>query len=220
MNNPDPIYTKVVPGDESTRPEMIKPHKVRYEKIGNSMRYDMKTIERNGRQVYELEIFFNDNEAPTDRMFFDMETGAFAGRYLNAEGAGYTLDLDFADNRMTGALSPHEGPEYTYREYDKTHPHAAFEPAVINYAISVLPLEKGYTASIPTMDLNNGSEIIWANIKVEGRETITIDGKEFDTWKVVSNGIRNKVVWVSTTEPYAIQMITKGNPGTWKLVVE
>ncbi len=217
---PDPIYQKVLPGDINLSPDRIKSHKVSYKKGRGRMIYDMHKVRKWDREVYELAIYFGDESATPDRIYIDPGSLGFAGRRLQMDKAGYTLDLQFDDNTMKGALTPLEGSDYEYREYNKVHPHEAFEPAVINYAITALPLKEGYTASIPTMDLNNGSEIIWANIKVEKREEVTIGSKTFDTWKVTSNGIRNKTVWVTTTEPYVIKMKTKGNPGVWELVTE
>lgn len=217
---PDPIYQKVLPGDASLVPSRMASHKVTYKKGRGTMIYDMHKATKWGKEVYELAIYFGDESLTPDLIYMDINSLGFAGRRLQMDKAGYTLDLQFDQNTMKGALNPHEGSDYEYREYNKVHPHEAFEPAVINYAITALPLKEGYTASIPTMDLNNGSEIIWANIKVEKREKVTIGSKTFDTWKVISNGIRNKTVWVTTTEPYVIKMKTKGNPGTWELVVD
>ncbi len=217
---PDPIYQKVLPGDISLVPSRISSHKVTYKKGRGTMIYDMHKATKWGKEVYELAIYFGDESATPDLIYMDINSLGFAGRRLQMDKAGYTLDLQFDQNTMKGALNPHEGSDYEYREYNKVHPHEAFEPAVINYAITALPLKEGYTASIPTMDLNNGSEIIWANIKVEKREKVTIGSKIFDTWKVISSGIRNKTVWVTTTEPYVIKMKTKGNPGTWQVEVD
>lgn len=217
---PDPIYNKVLPGDQNLTPNRISAHKVTYKKGKGTMIYDMHKVNKWGKEVYELAIYFGDENATPDLIYMDLNSLGFAGRRLQMDKAGYTLDLQFENNTMNGALEPHEDSDYEHRAYNKVHPHEAFEPAVINYAITALPLKAGYTASIPTMDLNNGSEIIWANIKVEKREKVTIGGKTFDTWKVSSNGIRNKTVWVTTTEPYVIKMKTKGNPGTWELVID
>ncbi|GAB5525187.1 MAG: hypothetical protein Roseis2KO_30590 [Roseivirga sp.] len=217
---PDPIYQKVLPGDVSLVPSRMTSHKVTYKKGRGTMIYDMHKTTKWGKEVYELAIYFGDESATPDLIYMDINSLGFAGRRLQMDKAGYTLDLQFDQNTMKGALNPHEGSDYEYREYNKVHPHEAFEPAVINYAITALPLKEGYTASIPTMDLNNGSEIIWANIKVEKREKVTIGSRTFDTWKVISNGIRNKTLWVTTTEAYVIKMKTKGNPGTWQVVVD
>jgi hypothetical protein len=218
--NPDPIYQKVLPGDPSLAISRITPHQVKYrkgKKVG--MVYDMHPSNKWGKEVIELIVYFGaDTNSTGDHMYFNPQTLSFAGRLLKMDSQGYTIDLKMEDTHMTGELQPHEGSKYTCQEYDKRHPHDAFEPAVINYAITALPLKEGYTASIPTMDLNKGSQIIWANIKVEGREKVTIDGRTYDTWKVTSDGIRNKTVWVSTEVPYVIKMKTKGNSGTWEVV--
>ena len=215
--NTEPLYTKVIPGDAVLKGSRLKPHRVTYKRSGKQMIYDMKLDNKWDKEVYELLVYFGGPDVVPDRMYLNLKDGSFAGRKLQMDAQGYTIDLKFENNHMTGSLQPHEGSKYEYREYDKMHPHGAFEPAVINYTISLLPLEEGYKASIPTMDLNNGSQIIWANISVEKHETLNIGGKTYDTWKVISEGIRKKTIWVSTTEPYFIKMKTKGNPGTWEL---
>ncbi len=216
------IYQKVIPGDASMNVSKITPHKVQYKKGKKaSMIYNMYKTQKWGKDLIELNVYFGESmDVVPDRMYFEPKTLGFAGRRLQMDRAGYTIDLKFENNRMTGALEPHEGSKYTHREYDKVHPHAAFEPAVINYAIAALPLKEGYTASIPTMDLNDGSQIIWANVKVEKRETIEVGGKSFDTWKVNSKGVRDKTLWISADVPYVIRMTTKGNPGAWEVVVK
>jgi hypothetical protein len=120
----------------------------------------------------------------------------------------YTVDVRFSEEHFTGTLVPAPGSEYEPVTYDKTYSHGGFEPAIINYFIPALPLAEEYTASLPIFDLNRGSEMFWANIDVLGRETLEIDGREYDTWKVESRGVREKTIWVTTSEPYAITMIT------------
>ena len=128
----------------------------------------------------------------------------------------YVLDIKFDENRLTGSLEPTPGSDYKPVTYDKSYPHNAFEPAVINYFIAALPLTKGYKASIPVFDLNNGSEMFWTNIEVVGREKVKVGGKVYETWKVESHGIKEKTVWIAEDVPYAIKMKTKGSWGTWE----
>ena len=184
------------------------------------MIYDLQKVERNGEDVFRLYVYFNiDEDGAADIMFFDSNTLEYRGRILGSgEDSKYLLDVSFSNNHFTGELIPKNDSEYEPRTYDKTYPHGAFEPAVINYFISALPLKEGYTASIPVFDLNNGSQMFWSNIKVLKREKLKIQKKEYDTWKVLSSGIREKTIWVSVTEPYAVKMKTKGNPGSWELV--
>lgn len=215
--SPEPIYQKVLPKDGIMDASRIKPHKVKYKKTGGKMTYDLHLGNRQGKEAYELFIYFNSDESGTpDKIYFDLKTLGYLGRRL--EMKAYTVDVSMDENgQFSGDLTPAKDSDYTPRAYDKTHPHGAFEPAVINYFISALPLKEGYKASIPCMDLNNGSEIHWANIEVVKKEMVKINGKSYETWKVESHGIRKKTIWVSTTEPYFIKMKTKGNPGTWKL---
>lgn len=212
-----PSFDPVVPGDASFVVDRITPHKVMYEKTGGKMTYVMDEVTKDGREAYELKIYFNQDESGIpDKIYIDKETLGYLGRRL--EMKDYIIDVKFSDNRFSGKLEPTEGSEYTEMIYDKEYPHNAFEPAVINYFIVALPLEMGFNASIPVFDLNKGSQMFWTNIEVLGKETIKVKGKKYEAWKVQSSGIKEKTIWVSTEVPYALKMKTKGSFGTWELV--
>ncbi len=211
---PEPIFTKVLPGHADNVIERISSHQVVYKKMGNSMRYNMQMTERNGRPVYLLEIYFNPQPDSTpDKIYLNPNTLAFVERDLVLQA--YQINVTYHDGLFSGKLMPTKGSDYTEVIYNKRYPHDAYEPAVINYAISVLPLKSGYKASVPVFDLNDGSQLLWSNIEVKGRETIKIGEHRFDTWKVESKGIRDKTIWVSVDKPYAVKMETKGNMGSW-----
>lgn len=212
----EPMYQVVIPGDLKLRASRIKPHKVKYEKSGGFMTYVMNETEWEGRQIYELAIYFNTDESGTpDLIYIDKETLGYVGRRM--EMPEYSLQVKFYQNKFQGELVPTEGSDIKRRTYNKVYPHNAFEPAVINYFITALPLKKGYKASLPVFDLNAGSQMYWANIEVIGKEQLDVGGRTFETWKVVSKGIKEKIIWVSTNEPYAIKMKTKGTWSTWEL---
>lgn len=211
---PKPIYSKVLPSQISDLVNRIHSHEVSYQKMGNRMRYCMQRTEHNGQSVYLLEVFFNPQpESVPDKIYLNPNTLAFVERDLVLDA--YSINVTYQDGLFSGKLTPAENSDYQEVIYHKRYPHGAFEPAVINYAISMLPLEVGYQASIPVFDLNAGSQLLWSNIEVVNRETIRIEGKEFDTWKVRSRGIRNKTIWVSVDQPFAIKMETEGNLGSW-----
>jgi len=216
QNSPEPIFQKILPGDPTLSSERMAPHHVRYRKFGGSMQYDVELVELNDAEVFRVNVDINQNDSlPPDSMYFDTETLEYVGRYL--ELSNYTIDVRVSGGHFSGLLIPADGSDMTPVVYDKNYPHGAFEPAIINYFISALPLAEGYTASIPVFDLNNGSQMLWSNIEVLGKEVLRIKGREYETWKVQSDGIRQKTIWVSTTEPYAIRMKTKGMFGTWEI---
>ncbi len=212
-----PSFDPVIPGDAALVVDRIVPHKIKYEKSGGNMTYVMDEVIKDGKEAYELKIYFNQDESGIpDKIYIDKKTLGYIGRRL--EMKDYIIDVKFSNNRFSGKLDPTEGSDYTEVVYDKEYPHNAFEPAVINYFIAALPLKKGYTASIPVFDLNKGSQMFWSNIEVLGRESVKVDGKKYETWKVKSTGIKEKTIWVSTEVPYALKMKTKGSWGTWELV--
>lgn len=213
----NPSFDPVLPGDVSLIIERMVPHKVKYGKSGGNMTYVMKEVIKNDREAYELAIYFNQDESGIpDKIYIDKKTLGYLGRRL--EMKDYIIDVKFTDNRFQGSLDPTEGSTYTQVDYDKTYPHNAFEPAVINYFIAALPLKEGYKVSLPVFDLNKGSQMFWSNIEVIGKETVKINGKKHEAWKVLSSGIKEKTIWISTKVPYALKMKTKGSFGTWQVV--
>lgn len=214
---PDPIYQKIKPGDTSIQSERISAHRIQYKKSTVSMNYTMVAVEQKGIPLWQIDIDFNSGaSSKPDRIWFDTRTLAFRGRLLPL--ADYTIDVKMDEGLFSGNLTPTDGSDYSPIQYNKTYPHDAFEPAIINYFIGALPLQVGYTASIPVFDLNNGSQMLWSNISVVDEEIVTIDGQTFDTWKVISDGIKKKTIWVSKQYPFAIKMQTSGNFGSWLIV--
>ncbi|GAB4196443.1 MAG: hypothetical protein Tsb002_29780 [Wenzhouxiangellaceae bacterium] len=219
---PEPIYPKVLPGDASLNPAIITPHRLRYRKSGMFMVYDVRPVRYGDTNAIQAKIFVNQeyaDDVATDTIIFDRKTLAYRARQLGGGAdSPYRLEIEVQDHHLTGQLTPGQGSDYQPRSYDKQYPHDAFEPAIINYFIAALPLSEGYRASLPVFDLNDGSQMFWSNIEVLGRETLTIDGHTFDTWKVFSDGIKQKTIWISTNAPYAVQMKTSGNWGAWQIV--
>ena len=216
---PIAVYQKVLPGDPVLNPSRITPHTIRYQKVGNSMEYEVNNVVYNGRQALEFNVYFG-GKSPTnstpDRMYADIETLAYRGRLLTLKD--YIIDVKVNDQHFTGSLTPQGDGGYTPVVYNKRYPHDGFEPAIINYFIAALPLKVGYKASIPVFDLNKGSQMLWSNIEVLDKEIIELNDKQYETWKVVSDGIKKKTLWISTTLPYAIRMETDGSFGAWELV--
>lgn len=211
-----PAFDPVLPGDPSLAVELMAPHKVKYEKSGGNMTYIMREVKKDGKDAYELAIYFNQDESGTpDLIYIDKNTLGYLGRRL--EMKDYIIDVKFADNRFTGKLEPTAGSDYKEVKYEKEYPHNAFEPAVINYFIAALPLKEGYKASIPVFDLNKASQMFWSNIEVLGKEKVKVNGNKYDAWKVKSSGIKEKTIWISADVPYALKMKTGGSWGTWEL---
>lgn len=213
---PVAVFDKVLPTQINLQNTQNWAHDIRYEKAGSVMRYVMEPVKKDGKALLKLQVYFNPQpDSVPDTIYLDPKTMAFVERRL--ELPNYLIQVNFEDGIFHGDLLPAPGSDYTPVKYNKTYPHGAFEPAVINYAIKALPLEEGFEASIPVFDLNKGSQMLWSNISVLGREVIEVNGKQYDTWKVKSQGIREKTIWVSVDKPYAIKMETKGNIGTWQL---
>lgn len=213
---PQPVYQKVTPDEVKISKGHMQPHTIRYMKSGKVMNYSVDATQLNGQAAMRVNIDFNQEPAAQpDQIWIDRATHAFRKRLLSMPA--YTIEVAMDQGHFGGALTPAEGADYSAVKYDKQYPHDAFEPAIINYAIAALPLDEGYTASIPVFDLNNGSEMFWSNIKVLGRDRLNIDGVEFETWKVESDGIRKKTIWIDQATRLAIKMKTAGNFGAWKI---
>jgi len=212
-----PTFEKILPGDARFNAERMHAHEVSYRKSGGKMIYRITPTDRQDDPVWEVAVYFGDLSATPDRIYLDRQTLALRGRRL--EMKDYVIDVNFVDQHFSGSLAPTAGSDYSERRYNKAYEHGVFEPAVLNYVIAALPLEVGFQASLPTLDLNGESSLYWANIDVVKREVIKIDGVKHDTWKVRSHGIKQKTLWISTSEPFVVQMKTSGNFGTWKMTV-
>lgn len=213
-----PIYNKVIPGSDQINPQRITAHKIRYQKMGSEMFYQVDRVTYNSQPTWRFQVLFkrDGSQAIPDAMYAATKDLAYLGRRLSMKD--YVIDVKVENNHFYGELLPTDTSDYSPVKYDKRYPHGAFEPAIINYFIAALPLAEGYKASIPVFDLNQGSQMLWSNIEVLGRETLELNGKRYDTWKVLSKGIKNKTLWISTSEPYAIKMETDGSFGSWQLV--
>lgn len=211
-------FEKVIPGGPQLTAGRLEDGAFRYVKPGGQMNIEVGPADYKGRPVLETRVWFNQPAGgpDPDTIRVDPETYGFVSRRLAMRK--YVIEVEFTeDNRFAGSLTPTQGSDFSPRVYDKAYPHNGFEPSVLFLWIPALPLEVGYKASIPTFDLNNGSQMIWANIEVVGRETVTIGGRRFDTLKVVSDGIRKKTMWIAPDFPYPVKMATSGAPGVWKL---
>ncbi len=214
---PQPVHSKVIPGNPAASAASIPAHRIRYEKSGGAMNYHARPVTLDGETLWQIDIDFDQGEGGIiDRMWLDADSMAYRKRLLAMPA--YTIDVQMRDGLFSGTLTPSERSEMTPVDYNRSYPHDAYEPAIINYAIATLPLKLGYTASIPVIDLNNGSQMFWSNIRVTEEDTLKIDGQKFDTWKVVSDGIRKKTIWISKQHGFAIKMKTSGNFGSWKIV--
>ncbi|MEZ5470863.1 MAG: hypothetical protein R3E90_03725 [Marinicella sp.] len=211
---PEPIHQKILPGNALINTSKIYPHHIQYQKTGGLMEYQLELIKLDNRDTFELKIFFNRSEnSKPDTIYFDAETLGYVGRHLDMQG--YVIDVYFKEGLFSGVLDPKPHSNYKKVKYHKNYPHNAFEPAIINYFIAALPLEVGFKASLPVFDLNNGSQMFWSNVEVVAKEDITYQGNTVSAWKVKSDGIKKKTIWISDKYPFALKMKTKGSFGTW-----
>lgn len=214
---PHATFEKVLPSAKTLSSSHLRPHDLQYEKMGMVMSYSVRRDNTSVEQETRLITIAFDHtpNAEPDRIWIDSSSLAFRKRLLVLKD--YTIDVSMLANQFSGKLTPSEGSSYTPVVYNKEYAHDAFEPAIINYAIAALPLAIGYQASIPVFDLNNGSQMFWSNITVLAEEIVEIEGARFSCWKVESNGIRDKTLWISKDNGLAVKMKTKGNAGAWKI---
>lgn len=212
---PAPIYDKVIPGSNILSDRHFAPHSIIYEKVGSKMRVDLSKITFENKALYKVEIAFDlGGKNIPDTIYFHQDNLGYYGRVLTMPA--YTIDVRYQNGLFKGHLQPSTESDLKAVEYNKPYPHSAFEPAMIPYFISALPLSDGYQASIPVFDLNNGSQMFWSNIEVVARETIQIDHQSYDTWKVISDGIKHKTLWIPVGKAYAVKMETAGAMGSWE----
>jgi len=216
QEHPGPIYQKILPGDTQLDISKILPHSIPYRKFRGKMIYHLS---HENNELFRLFIDFkvNGKNSP-DTVYFSRETLGFRSRHFYNGFAKYTGKLSFSDKTLTGSIRPEEGSSLSSPLlYDKVYVHEVFEPAMLHYVLSALPLKKGYTASLPMLDLNDGSSIIWANIKVESQQTMKENGKTYSVWQITSQGSRNKTFWLSTEQPFFVKMKNSGVRFNWKI---
>ncbi|PWL39476.1 hypothetical protein DKG77_01160 [Flagellimonas aquimarina] len=215
-----PLYQKILPGSKEL--EIVKKdlHSNKYSKPWGTMVYGLEEIFIDNNKYWQLNIDFMVNgKASPDTVYFDAKTLAFYKKSFKNAFSEYTGNLKFENNKLIGKLAPYteDSQLKTPLLYDRVFPHEVFEPAMLNYLLGVLPLKKGYKVSLPMLDLNNGSSIIWANVEVLGKENVRIKGKKYETWKVLSRGSREKTFWIDTEKKAMIKMENKGVWFQWKL---
>ncbi len=216
--HPGPIFHKVYPGSAELDINKIKPHKITYRKFRGEMIYNLMKDDAKPESNYKLFIDFevNGKQAP-DSVYFSDKTLAVTKRWFYNAFADYTGKLDFVNNRLVGSITPGKDSSLDSElVYNKVYEHELFEPATLHYILSALPLKVGYTASLPMLDLNNGSKLVWANIEVVGEENHRFNGQQIKVWKIVSDGSRLKTFWLHQTRPLFIKMKNSGVSFKWK----
>jgi len=218
--HPGALYEKILPGSSLIDVSNVSPGITRYKKFRGNMDYHLSEAEPPSTDSFKLFIDFvvNGKSAP-DTLYFDSSTLEFQSReFYNAFGK-YTGVLSFKNNYLTGELRPDPAGSSLQESlvYNKEYEHPVFEPAMLNYLLGALPLEIGFTASLPMLDLNNGSSIVWANIEVTGKDVLHLGGKNHEVWKILSDGSRKKTFWISTSGNYFVKMKNQGVWFSWTL---
>ena len=220
--NAGPQYDVILPGSEALSPDRLETGRIRYVKTGGKMTIDVERGQRDDQPIYAADVWFNADpgDGRPDAITFSAESLALVSRNFGNPEV-YVIDVAVsADGHFTGALTPGENSDYSPRVYDKQHPHSAFEPSVLFLYMPALPLDDSFKASLPTFDLNDGSQIIWANMEAVGREMVSVGGERVEALKVVSDGVRKKTFWMAEGYAYPVKMTTQGAPGAWTLVVD
>ncbi|SHH09034.1 DUF3108 domain-containing protein [Flagellimonas flava] len=215
-----PIHKKVLPGHEDIDLHKIKLYSSKYFKPFGEMTYDLNKVKFDDKQLLQLNIGFEvrGSQSP-DTVFFDLKTLAFVKRSFKNSFSKYTGKLMFKNNKLTGALEPYTDDSDLKEslQFDKQFSHGLFEPAMLSYLLGSLPLQIGYSASLPMLDLNNGGSIVWANIEVVEKKKIKVKGEWYDTWKIISDGSRNKIFWIDVADNKLVKMKNEGVWFQWKL---
>ncbi|MEP5611367.1 MAG: hypothetical protein ABJP45_03925 [Cyclobacteriaceae bacterium] len=212
----DPLYQRVLPGSASIDLEKIEEGVISYKKFRGKMTHHLSEIGSHYKLFIEFVV--NAKEAP-DTVYFDKETLAFERRHFYNAWGKYTGKLRFENDKLIGEITPDETGSQLQEQlvFNKQYDFELFEPAMLNYIIGALPLSMGFSASLPMLDLNKGSELIWANIKVEGEEIVKSNGNQYETWRVTSYGSRNKIFWIDKHRNVMVKMQNEGVKFNWKL---
>ncbi|OEK00828.1 hypothetical protein BFP97_04580 [Roseivirga sp. 4D4] len=216
--HPGAIYHKVYPGSSELDLSKVEAQKITYTKFRGTMVYNLTKPSVNSDEDYRLFIDFkvNGKEAP-DSVYFSTKTLGVTKRWFYNAFSDYTGRLDFINNTLTGTITPGENSSLDSELlYNKSYSHEVFEPATLHYILSALPLEVGYTASLPMLELADGSKIVWANVEVVAEEDYKLDGKWIKVWKIISDGSRLKTFWLHKERPVFLEMKNSGVRFKWK----
>ena len=216
--HPGPIYKKIYPGSSEIDVSKLQPERIHYSKFRGSMIYNLEKLDQSDEPLFRLFIDFkvNGRNAP-DSVYFSTKDLSFKKRWFHNAFANYTGQLSMEDKTLRGQIIPEEESSLTDKlVFNKTFKHKVFEPAILHYVLSCLPLELGYRASLPMLDLNDGSSVIWANIEVVEETTTKVAGKRRKVWKIISHGSRYKTFWLLADEPVFVKMKNQGVKFKWR----
>ncbi len=126
--------------------------------------------------------------------------------------------LDFDGRRLQGAAA--FTPEGEHVVFDIELAEPIFADGLAGLFVAAFPLNEGYEAVAPGFGWGgNCSEpcLSWMQFRVVGRETVTVNDHEMDTWIVEVGpkpgaGLR---YWVTKEAPYFVKAVARsGNGGT------
>jgi len=134
-----------------------------------------------------------------------LEKGTLVLRKRNRKQGPVTMNLEYADKQVTGAM--------TVNGQDRPINVALDGPIFADAgaqleSIACLPLAEGYTASFRNFDVQQQKEKL-VELKVTGSESVTVPAGTFDTYKVEltqPSGTDKKTLWVARNTHKTVKM--------------
>lgn len=185
------------------------------EKRGITMHDTLRPLE-DGLWEYRSEMDFNGREMFYETVFDGRTLASVRHRQSDPMGL---IEVAFEENRIHGTIKGPEGEEPRALEIAIDGP--LFESGLAPVVFGCLPLEPGYTASIPSVDFHE-AETGWLSIEVHEQVSVSPDqGFAARAYKIAVDqlGDTASVRWITTSPAGRVWFeFGQGGGGHWQLL--
>jgi hypothetical protein len=158
------------------------------------LRQDLTPADLDGRAaVLSVQTFETADGVAVDSAAFERES--LRPLRHRSHNRSRTMALDFAGSRVTGRVTPVEGPP---REVAQQLAAQAFDSNITDLVAASLPLAPGYAARLPLYVYEQGG-LVWQTLRVVGSTRLArTDGARAEVWLVeMRGGETSATYWIA-----------------------